>query len=446
MDTTSPPLISGQPLLGHFAGYRRDPASYFLQLHRRHGDIFSIDILGKRIVVVNSPQAVRRILQDAVDNYRKSRSYRHLKLLLGEGLLTSEGDVWHRSRRIAQAAFGKTQLAILAASVGDTIEQHLGGWHQRPGNRDFWLDATDDMLSMSLSVAGSALFGQALAAHSETVRQALRHCMAYVYRRMEAIVNPPAWLPTPRAVHFAHQKGQLLSIIRGMIETSPGDGEAGHLLGMLLQARRSDPDYGDQQLIDDVITLFLSGFETTATTLTWVLFLLAKSQAVQERLYQEVCQVQGFPAYQELGAFPYARAVLDETLRLYPPVWSFSRETNDTDILAGHRIDKDQMVVLTPYCLHRHPQWWPRPDAFDPGRFLRQRPEANTFIPFGSGQRHCIGIHFAYLEMLYFLIAACREYRFVEARLASPGFHPGITLRPRSNLLLRMEPRRGTRT
>lgn len=413
---------------------------------REHGDIVAIKIAGKKILLVNHPDYIQHILKSNVDNYQKSSSYDELKLLLGNGLLTSEGDAWKKSRKAVNPAFYKTKLDGLIASMNDCISDRLELWNKKLENaQSVRINISNEMLDTTLQVVNTSLFGNQSLEKTIQINESLMQCMTFTYNRMERLLSWPLWLPTRAQKHFEYHKARLYAIVDDIIDKNEDKDSGEDLVSILMVAQRAAPDaYPLSRLKEDALTLMLAGYETTAVTLSWLLFLLSKHNDVQEKVYQElsgVTQSGKDLSFQVLQELTYTHAVINETLRLYPPVWSFSREAAVDDVLYGMPVEKGQMVVLSPYCMHRHPGFWEDPDEFKPERFLEREISADVFFPFGGGRRKCIGNHFAFTEILLFLIRICSRFKLVYVPDQDLTFKSGITLRTKEDLQVILKPR-----
>ena len=431
-------------VVGHLFPYLKNPAVFFHEQMQAHGDIVELNIAGKKIILANHPKYVRHVLQSNVDNYRKSSSYDQLKLLLGNGLLTSEGNVWTKSRKAVQPAFYKSKLEQLMIAMDACIVGTIDTWKQAvAANGSSTINATQQMLDTTLQVVNTALFGNQQLERARQINESLAECMGFTYNRMERVVNWPLWMPTLGLKRFKNHKARLNAIIDDIVAKSKQEQSGGELMALLLMAHETAPeDYSLERLREDALTLLLSGYETTAVALSWMFYLLSNHPEAQERVRAEVAQLGDGDTLniQQLQTLKYTQAVINETLRLYPPVWSFSREAVEDDVMEGHHIAKDQMVVLSPYCLHRNPEFWEAPNEFRPERFLDTEPQRNTFFPFGAGKRLCIGSHFANTEILLFAVHTLRNFDLEFIPGQDLTFQSGITLRTQEDLRVTLKP------
>lgn len=413
---------------------------------KEHGDIVSVKIAGKSIVLINHPKYVRHVLKSAVEDYGKSSSYDELKLLLGNGLLTSEGDAWKTSRKAVNPAFYKTKLDGLIASMTSCIDHTIALWSSKAEKgEELLIDISKEMLDTTLQVVNTSLFGNQSLEKTRQINESLMQCMSFTYNRMESILNWPLWLPTIALKRFEHHRARLYGIVDDIVDKKEGSAAGDDLVSILMLANQAAPEeYTTNRLKEDALTLMLAGYETTAVTLSWLFYLLSCYSEVQEKVYREtgsVIESDGTISFQKLQELTFTQAVINETLRLYPPVWSFSREALVDDMLVDVPVEKGQMVVLSPYCLHRHPDFWEAPEEFRPERFLDTDISPDVFFPFGGGRRKCIGNHFAYTEILLFLIHVCRRFTLEFVPDQDLTFKSGLTLRTKEALHIILKPR-----
>ena len=408
------------------------------------GPICYTKLLGKRIYFVNDAEYVKRILLDNLANYPKSVTYRNnLRPFLGDGLLISEGDFWKRQRRLAQPAFHLRRLKVLAAAMADAAARMSGGWeHGRV------MDVMAAMNAVTMDIVATTLFGADVSGDIGEVAEAMTVLQEETGRvRPAAFFDLPDFLVRPRGKRFRNAVATLDRIVNRIIAERRASGETrDDLLSMLLEARDEDTGEGmtDKQLRDELVTLFLAGHETTAIALTWTFHLLAQNPRAETLLQAEVDEVLGeraAPAFEDLERLPYARLVADEAMRLYPPAYVFSRRAAGDDQLGPFRMPAGAHIVISPYALHRRPDYWPEPDAFWPERFApgarTDRPKL-AYLPFGGGPRICIGNSFAMMEHAIVLAAAVRRWRLESIPGREVRTEPRITLRPRGGLPMRV--------
>lgn len=433
----------GFGLISTILSFQRDQLQTLVDLTSRYGDIVAYRFGPFPVVLLNHPEAVTRVLQDNHPNYGKSNSpfYRMLRQFLGDGLVTSDGDFWRRQRRLAQPAFGRRRLEALTPMMVACTQSMLGRWRQLPaGSR---LDISNEMMALTLQIAGQALFSQDLSQNTHAIAEALEELQVQMGQRFQSLAPLPPILPTARDRRFRGSRQLLNSLALQIVRLRRGHRERPQdLLTALLEAR--DPESGesmsDQQICDELITFLLAGHETTANTLAWALYLLSRHPDVRRRLEAEVERAAPgrAPCLEDLAEMPLGERVINETMRLYPPVWVYGRRSYGPDHFRGYPIAARQIVTIAPYVLHRHPEFWPNPEGFDPDRFLQDRPKG-AFVPFAAGPRQCIGNHFAMLESRLILATLVGQVRANLVAGAQVIPDPRLTLRPRGGVPMTLE-------
>ena len=441
-----PPGPRGVPFLGMLPAVRRNPTAVFMAAARRYGEVVSFKIGPRRGYLITNPADIRHVLQDNARNYHKSPLYGKLRVLLGNGLLTSEGDFWLRQRRIAQPAFHRQRIAALGGVMAEAAREAATRWETATDGRP--IDVDEEMMRLTRTVVLRTLLGADLGPFSDTVDDAWRVLNQHIGESFWSL-GLIDWWPSANKRRVRAARAVLRGAVEHVIAERRRRPSAGaDLLSMLMAAR--DEDTGammtDQQLRVEVTTFLLAGQETTSLALTWIWYLLSQNPATQRRLEEEIDgALHGHPPeYDDLIKLPYARMVIDEAMRLYPPAWGFSRQALGDDEVGGFHVPAGWLVFIIPYVLHRLPAFWDTPDAFDPGRFTPERTAARhkfVYLPFGAGPRQCIGNQFALIEAHLILATLAQRYRL---RLV-PGHPvdawPLITLRPRFGMPMVIERR-----
>ena len=428
-------------------GTQRDLLSLYLDAFREYGDVVRIQVgprfLGFFAHFFNHPEQVKYVLQDNAQNYKRSIYFEFIKPLVGEGLLTSEGDFWRRQRRLAQPAFHRQRIQTFAEQMTTLTSQMLARWGEHRV-ADKPLDVAAEMMRLTLGIVSQALFSTDVSAEADEVGQAMADGLEHINHRSRHPLSLPGWVPTPRNRRFAQAIHTLDAIVFKIIEERRHDEKDHHeekdhgdLLAMLLQARDEETGEGmtNRQLRDEVMTFILAGHETTAITLTWAWYLLSKHPHVEQRLRAELDAVLSgrTPTFEDLPQLTYTRMVVEEALRLYPPAWSVSRNTIGEDEICGYHIPANSVISVSPYTIHRHPEFWDNPEGFDPERFTpdqaAKRPRY-AYFPFGGGQRQCIGNEFALMEAQLVLAQVAQQYQLQLIPGLSVQPDPIFTLRP----------------
>lgn len=447
----SPPGPRGHFLFGSLPEIQRNPLEFLTCLAREYGDVAKFRFAFFKGYLVSHPEAIKHILQDNNRNYNKDNfDYKMLKPVVGEGLLTSDDDLWLRQRRLIQPAFHRQRIQAFGSVMTETTLEMLERWHKLAAQGEP-IDAAIEMMRLTLRIVGKALFGQDIGREADVVGKAFAAVNADISARFRTLLSPPLFLPTPGNRRLQASIRALNELVNGIIQARRAAFAAGErggtdLLAMLLEAQdeESGEHMSDRQLRDEVMTLLLAGHETTANNLSWTWYLLSQHHQEEARLHAELGQVLGgrLPEVADLANLPYTRRVVQEALRLYPPAWILSRKAIQADELCGYAIPANAVVEMSPYIMHHHPRYWDDPAAFDPERFTEQRAAgrpAYAYFPFGGGPRLCIGRDFALLEAQLILATVAQRFRL---RLV-PGhpveLEPLVTLRPKYGLRMMMQ-------
>lgn len=398
-----PPGPEGLPILGDILrfGGEQNILFHFTDAWREFGDLCRLRLGPYTLFLVADPENVHRVLVTNQSNYIKGQGYAGFRLLVGNGLVTSDGDLWQRQRRLMQPSFRPRAIEGFVAMMGETTARRLQTW--RASGPSLRLNMDDEMAALTMSIISKTIFGVDLAARPGPISQAFQSAFAFVTARtLSAFSFPLAW-PLPSHRRFRHDRKTIDNFVRQQIDAGRHRTDGTSLIDILVQTR--DPASGqglsDQQIRDEAVTLFLAGFETTARTLTWVWYLLSLHPEWCEPIRDEALSLGDGPIeLANLEDLPTTRAVIQETLRLYPPTGLLARQVVDDDRLGGFHVPAGSIVMLIPYSTQRHPRVWAEPDRFDPSRFLNgTRPPRSSYIPFAGGPRVCLGNHFAMAEM-----------------------------------------------
>jgi cytochrome P450 len=448
--STQAPGPRGLPFFGSVFPAWRDPLGLFLESRARYGDVVRFKFGPFDYYLVNDPNVVKHVLVDNPKGYTKSRNYLGLKVVLGEGLLTSEGDHWRRQRKLAQPAFQREKLAGFASKMAMATRDMLTRWKEEGEKGPFDIHA--EMMRLTFRIVGLTLFSSDVDGDAKDVGEAMDVAMHWANTYAESMVRIPPSVPTPANLRFRRAKKTLDDVVfrliadrRANAKSSGGYGD--DLLGMLMGSTEEDSSSGmdDRQLRDEIITMILAGHETTANLMSWTFHLLSKHPDVERRVREEATRVLGDrdPVLEDVKTLEYTRMVLDEALRLYPPAWVFERQAIAPDQLGDYRIEPGAIVGLCPYVLHRHPDHWDNPEGFDPERFRPDRAEKRAryaYLPFGGGPRTCVGNHFAMMEAQILLAMVVREQRLELEPSHRVVVDPVITLRPKTGIKMRRRP------
>ncbi|MEO6018975.1 MAG: cytochrome P450 [Knoellia sp.] len=432
-----------------FRSVRADPLTFLADLRVRYGDVVALPVPGPPALLINDPADIRRVLQTSARHWTKDTvQYSSLRRVTGDGLLATARPTWLEHRRIAAPAFHHERLAGVGKHVRVATDEALGAWGSVPLSGAS-MDVLELTTRVALDVVGRALFSADLSSRAEGLLAATGAAAGLIVRLGRSILPIPEWVPTPlhRQLHEARREldrlcGELITARREAASGSHGD----DLLGLLL-----DGDMDDEAVRDELVTMVIAGHETVAAGLAWTLMLLAEDEDAQARVREELGSLDGeLPLVGAGKVAPWTRAVVDESLRLYPPAWALSRRSTATDVLGGHEVPVGTLVIMSPWLVHRHPARWPDPEAFRPDRFLDGAGAAGVdrgYLPFGAGPRLCIGREFALGEMVIVLSRLLRRYRLsVPQGWARPQVEARVALHPRGGMPLVLSPSGGAQT
>lgn len=435
--TTFPPGPNSAKWRGNYKEFRRDPLGFMTRIAREHGDVVGIRYYKYRVFIFNNPDDIAAVLVTHNRKFIKGRALRANKRLFGEGLLTSEGDVWRRQRRLAQPAFHRERIAGYADTMVKFAERMLQNW--RAGAQ---LNVHDEMMGLTLAIVAKTLFDADVTKEAREIGDALEVVMQ-VNTDPRRLLFVPAWLPTPANIAMRRAARRLDRVIYRIIsERRANQHDAGDLLSLLLNAQDDDGSrMTDTQLRDEAVTIFLAGHETTAITLSWTWWLLAQHPHVEAKLHDELATVlRGrAPTFDDLPRLRYLEFILTESLRLYPPAWSMVRMAIEDAEIGGYRIPAGSGVAISQYVVHRDPRFFDAPDEFRPERWegdLAKRLPKFAYFPFGGGPRICIGNSFALMEASLVLATVAQKFRLslVPGQRVEPL--PSITLRPKNGIAM----------
>ena len=424
-----------------------NPLEYFTKVAREYGDVAGLRVLNFKTVFINHPSLIEEVLVTNARKYSKGRVLRANRHVFGEGLLTSEGDFWLRQRRLAQPAFHRARVASYAATMVDYTERMVQGW--RGGEER---DAHQEMMRLTLEIVAKTLFDADVDRDAQEVGKSLE-LLLEIGANFRRTIFVPHWLPTPTNLRVRREVKQIEKILYRIIAERRASGrDAGDLLSMLLSAQDEDGSrMTDRQLRDETITLFLAGHETTASTLSWTWWLLARHPAVEAKLHAELDAVLGdrAPTLDDLPKLRYTGHLITESLRLYPAAWGMARLVVEDHEIAGYAVTKGMGVAMAQWVVHRDPRWYDAPEEFRPDRWeddLLKRLPRFAYFPFGGGPRQCIGNAFALMEAALILATIARKFRFL--LVANHPVVPlaSITLRPRHGVRVTLESRQPKET
>jgi cytochrome P450 len=386
---------------------------------------------GQQVYFLNHPDLVREVLVTQQHKFKKSRMLERARVLLGNGLLTSEGAEHRRHRRLVQPAFHRDRLTGYAETMIERTCVARERWHDGEV-----YDMSGEMMRLTLDIVSRTLFSAQVESQAGEIAVALKDVFALFDMILMPFSEVLEKLPLPPMRRFWAARARLDELIYGIIAARRASGkDTGDLLSMLLLAQDEEGEgsLSDTQVRDEVLTLFLAGHETTANALTWGWYLLSQNPEAEQRMHAELDEVLGgrTPSMEDLPRLPYTSGVFSETLRLYPPAWAIGRRALEDIELGGHVIPARCVVLLSPFVTHRDPRWFPEPESFRPERWLIEdtaRPKF-AYFPFGGGARVCIGERFAGMEGALLLATVAQKWKF--------QLVPGHRVQPQAQITLR---------
>jgi cytochrome P450 len=433
-----PPGPKGLPIVGNMFEPRGDAIRYFTKCIREYGDIVFLRFLGVPMCLVNRPDCIESVLVTQHNNFEKSKDYRALRRVLGNGLLTSEGVFWRRQRKLVQPAFHQGRIAAYAEVMVAYTERMVASWKHGQG-----LDVHEAMMRLTLDIVAKTLFDTDVSREAEDVGAALQVLMSKFFRQAGFALLLPSFIPIPTTRRLQRAVGQLDKVIYEIIRRRRTSGQtSGDLLSVLLRAQ-DDEGLGmtDRQLHDEIMTLFLAGHETTANALSWTWLLLGQNPGVEEKLVEELRRVLSgrSPTAADLPRLTYTEMILREAMRLYPPVWVIGRRGLAPFRMGEYELPAETNVLMSQIITHRDARYFPDPDRFDPDRWKADDPRFVSlprfaYFPFGRGPRVCIGAGFAMMEAVLLLATIAQRFTLTLVPGQTIEKLPSVTLRPKSGI------------
>ncbi|MFB0841106.1 cytochrome P450 [Paenibacillus oleatilyticus] len=446
--TTHIPGPKGLPLSGNLLAFRKEPLGFLVKAQQQYGDVVHIRFGPSRhVYLISDPEQIKEVLLTKQGAFRKAKGLQTAKAVVGEGILTSEGEKHMRQRRLMQPSFRKDRIGSYAEAMIDYGEKMLASW--KSGETRV---ITDDMMQLTLDIITHTMFGTSITNGVDDISHAIDVGMKYVTHKATSVIDIPESLPTKSNLEFKQSAATLDKVIFGIIEErrKNPDGSRGDLLSMLLAARDEEDGSGmsDRQVRDEVMTIFLAGHETTANTLSWTWYLLSRNPEAEKAFHEELDRVLDGrrPTYSDLEKLPYTQHVVSESMRLYPAAWAINREVQQEVEIGGNTYKPGDTLMMSQYVMHRRPDYFEEPERFKPERFagdLLKKIPAFAYFPFGGGPRVCIGNNFALMEAALLLATIGSRYTH---RLTPdhPPVEPEplVTLRPKGGLQMIVTARR----
>lgn len=445
MSTKQAPSPAGNVITGHFWQIRRDVLGLLLSSTKKHGDVVRFRLGPLPVHLINHPDLIAHVLANHRENYDKNtRSSQSLRLVCGESLLTANGEAWHWRRKMVQPAFHHAAVGEMISTMITTTQEMLETWCRR-SLADEPVEMATEMMRLTCRIIGRCLFGTNLRSELVAIEEAMHTIVSHTYRRWRRLINWPAQWRIGDNREFHQSVTAVNQIIQRLIVTHRKNPPATpNLLTLLLNG--TDMETGqpvnEEQIRQEALVFLLAGHETTANALAWTFSLLTNHPKDCDAIQKEVMAVCGHnpPNLRDLPLLEHTARVFSESIRLYPPIWAMERRAIDSDTLAGYHIPKNSSVIISPYALHRHPEFWADPDRFDPDRFLTK--DLPAYLPFGAGPRSCIGDEFAIWEARVILAMVLQRFdvEAIDKQHAIP--EAGLTLRIKNGLPIRLRERK----
>ena len=424
---------------GSFWAFRRDPLTFFSHVARTYGDVALLHFGRQPVYLVSHPDAIEQVLLGPATRYAKGVALDRARRLLGNGLLTANGNDHLRQRRMIQPLFHRQHVQGFA----DAMVRHARRWADTAtsGTR---IDVTGSMGALTLAIVGDTLFSTDVQGLADEVRDALTDAVEGFGLIFLPMSDRLERLPIPLFIRMRKARERLDHVIRRIVaeRRTAMDREErprGDLISMLLAAR--DPEHlnatgmSDEQIRDEALTIFLAGHETTANAMAWTWHLLGSAPTAEARLHAELAAVLGgrTPSADDVPKLEWTRAMVAESMRLYPPAWTMGRRALEPHDIGGHHVEAGALVITSQWVAHRDRRWWDAPDVFKPERWMSPAPTRPkyAYFPFGGGSRICIGESFAWTEMVLLLATIAQRWRLVPTSEPPPVPEPRITLRPK---------------
>ncbi len=434
------------PFLGHLLLFRKDPYKFLQMNCEEMGPIFSFHLLNRKFYVLNHPEFIKHVLVSNAKNYSRKSSYKFLEEILGQGLLTTEGELWRKRRRLSQPAFNKESLSKLVEQIETSIINFTGKYEIENNSI---LNLDHEMNHLTLSVLTNSIIQTELNDNFNKVKENLFFSLKYLTTNRFKAVKWTKHLPS-----YTKYKGKrgikiLKNIVLEIIE-SRRTSEVVHtdLLAMLMASK--DEETGESlkndELLDEVMTMFVAGHDTTTVVLTWTLYLLARNPEIEDKLITEIEANESGSSLSIEGLmhYPYLKMIIQESMRLYPPVWSFGRKAINDDFINDFFVPKGTSCTMPAIFVHRNPQFWEKPNEFYPEHFTLEKIKERdklAYFPFSSGQHRCIGEHYAIMEIQIALIHLLKKYKITlqSQKEILPSLL--ITLKPKNPILFKLNKR-----
>ncbi len=447
------PGPDGGVLFGALSSFKKDTLKLLVELNRQYGGIVRMKMGPYLVHQVTEPQHVKHVLQDNAKNYSRGRFYRGFNLFFGRGMLTTDGPEWRTRRAVSQPFFNRTRLRANSGTITEIVAELLQRW-EKPAGTGEAVDITDDMMWLAMGVLGRLMYGVDLRDYADRLIPAVRFSLKAMILTGEVKQMLPRWIPTRYQRELKHNQRVLNQVMDEIIDLHrEGGGSPDSVVAQLLKATHAvtGKPFTQTQIRAELKTLFLAGHETTGCALTWTLYAISQHEHVRVKLEEELAEVLDgrVPAAEDLPRLTYLRQVVDESLRMYPPIWLFPRDANADDTIGGYHVPAGSTVLVPVYAAHHNAAVWDNPEAFSPERFCpahagpgqQSAKDRYDYFPFGGGARKCIGMDLALLELQLAVAMIAQRYRL--SLVAGHPVAPAalVSLRPRPEVLMQIAAR-----
>ncbi|MDB5539494.1 MAG: cytochrome [Devosia sp.] len=438
------PMSKGLPVLGNLLDIGLDPFGAFEKWSAQYGEIVRLQLGAWPTVLLNGSDLIEQVLVKQHENFTKHRFFwRHVALLTGTGLFTSEGKFWQRQRKLAAPAFAGDRLKSYDTSMTQLTEKMLDNWPD-----DTVIDLRPEMMALGLKIAAKTMFSAEVEADVKVIEQAMGDILAEISRRYSRLFLIPDAVPLPGHIRYRRGVAAIEGVVARLIDERRGSSDdRGDLISMLMAARDDDgKPMTDTQLRDEVLTMLLAGYETSALTMCWAFYALSQQPEIQDAIAAEVEATVGDRPIrnEDLQHLKVTENVVIETLRLYPAAWAIGREAKEDCRIGDYDVPAGTTVYMSSWAVHRNPAYYEDPLAFKPQRWsgdLRRTLPRFAYFPFGGGPRICIGNRFAMMEAMLLIATICRRYRLEQHGTKPLVPFPTLTLRPASEVWARLKRR-----
>lgn len=439
------PRAKGLPVIGQTLQVVQDPLALLKKLKQDHEDVLKVRLGFKDFFLIQTPQAVRHVLQENARNYFKPGAAKLMKRVLGNGLATSNGPLWLKQRRLMQPAFHKQRLSGFFNILHAETVQLIDTWKQQEDWQE--VDVSKAFLKLTLNNISKAMFGTDVVAQINEIAEVLKTLLDFSSDANKSLIKIPLSIPTKKNLKFRAAEQRFKKIIYQFIELRKEEQKNGatnqrnDLLEMLLTASDdAQAPMSTQQLKDEITTIFMAGHETTSQTLSWIFYQLALQPAFYEKVKAEAYTLPLKDiSLDDMHNLPYTKALIEEAMRFYPPVWIIARKAVADDVICGYKLPGSATVLVNVYGMHHFRGYWENPDEFNPENFLQEKKERLipfSYLPFGAGQRLCIGHHFAMMVMQKIIPLLVREFLLKIPEGWIPTIDPNLTLRAKEGIPL----------